>query len=97
MGAGLCSCCCRGLEKCGVPAKNFPKAAYVVMDLVFMLIAMLVMYVIRPMGEDSDGWIECNDASGGGTECFGTSAVLRASFILFLFHLLILICLIPRG
>ena len=97
-GSGLCSCCCRGLEKCGIPAKNFPKAAYVVMDMVFMVIAMLVMYIFSGH-EDDDSWtsIECNESSGGGRECFGTPAVLRASFVLFCFHILLLISLIPRG
>jgi len=95
-GSMLCNCCCKGLSACGVPAKNFPKAAYVVTDILFMAISVALMYTFRPLFRDND-WLECNDASGGGYACFGTSAVLRASFILFLYHILILLLLIPRG
>ena len=91
-----CSCLCKGLAALGVPAKAFPKVAYLISDLLFMLIAVLLMYSFKPMFEEFD-WMECNDASGGGDSCFGTSAVLRASFILFLYHLFILLCLCPRG
>ena len=95
-GSACCGCACKGLSACGVPAKNFPKAAYVVYDLLFMVIAVVLMYTFRPLFRDTD-WLECNDASGGGHACFGTAAVLRASFVLFFYHILILLFLIPRG
>ena len=96
MGKALCSCCCKGLSACGVPAKNFPKAAYVVTDILFMILAVVLMYTMKPLFEDYD-WLECNDNAGGGDGCFGTSAVLRASFILFLYHIFILLVICPRG
>ena len=95
-GSAACNCCCKGCRACGVSAKAFPKVAYLVFDVIFMLIAMVLMYTFRPLFRDTD-WLECNDASGGGYECFGTTAVLRMSFILFLYHLFILLLLIPRG
>lgn len=95
-GSLCCNCCCAGLGKLGIPAKNFPKVAYLVSDLLFMIIGVVLMYTFRPLFRDSD-WLECNDASGGGYDCFGTVAVLRASFVLFLYHLIILLLLIPRG
>ena len=85
-GSCCCNCLCKGLGACGVPAKNFPKVAYLVTDMLFMTIAVLLLYTFKPMFEEYD-WMECNDASGGGDACFGTSAVLRASFILFLYHI----------
>lgn len=96
MGRSFCDCCCKGLKKLGIPAKAFPKVGFVIMDITFMIIAVILMYTLRPLFKDND-WLECNDASGGGYECFGTSAVLRASFVLFLYHLFILTLLIPRG
>ena len=95
-GSACCNCCCRGLGSLGIPAKNYPKVAYLVTDVLFMVIAVLLMYTFRPLFRDND-WLECNEASGGGYECFGTAAVLRASFVLFLYHLSILVLLIPRG
>jgi len=61
-----------------------------------MIIAVILMYTLRPLFEDYD-WLECNDSSGGDDECFGTSAVLRASFVLFCFHMMMLLFMIPRG
>ena len=95
-GSGLCNCCCKGLSACGVQGKAFPKAAYVIMDMGMMIIAVITMYIFHPWASDSD-WLECNDSSGGGHQCFGTAAVLRASFVLFVYHILILLMLIPRG
>ena len=96
-GSAVCNCCCKGLKACGVPAKNWPKAAYVATDMLFMVIATTLMYTLRPLFKDNEDWVECNDSSGGGYECFGTSAVYRASFVLFLYHIMILLILIPRG
>ena len=96
MGRGFCDCCCSGLKKCGLSAKTFPKVGFVVLDICFMIIAMILMYTLRPLFKDND-WLECNDASGGGYDCFGTAAALRASFTLFLFHTFILLIMIPRG
>jgi hypothetical protein len=95
-GSCCCNCLCKGLKACGVPAKNFPKVAYLVTDLIFMAIAVILLYTMKPLFEEYD-WMECNDSSGGGDTCLGTSAVIRASFILFCYHLLILVLLIPRG
>lgn len=95
-GSSLCNCCCTGLNKCGIKSKAFPKVAYVVIDFLTMFMAFLTMYIFHPWAKDSD-WLECNDSSGGGHQCFGTAAVIRASFVLFIFHILILLMLIPRG
>ena len=95
-GQGVCNCCCKGLKACGIAEKGWPKVAYVAQDMLFMIIAVVLMYTLRPLFRDQD-MLECNDASGGGYDCFGTSAVLRASFVLFLYHIVILLLLIPRG
>ena len=95
-GSACCSCICKGLSACGVPAKNFPKVAYLITDILFMALSVIMLYTMKPLFEEYD-WLECNDSSGGGDRCFGTAAVMRASFILFLYHILILIFLIPRA
>ena len=94
-GAMCCNCMCKGLSACGVTGKAFPKVGYLIQSTALMLIATILMYTFRPLFRDQD-MLECNEASGGGYECFGTAAVLRASFILFLYHILILILIIPR-
>ena len=90
-----CNSVCCGLRKCGIPAKNFPKVTYLVNDVFFMVFSVILMYALRPAFEEYD-WLECNEKSGGGFDCLGMSVIFRASFSLFMFHLLIIICLIPR-
>lgn len=55
-----------------------------------------MLFTMQPLFEKYDYLIECNEQSGGGSACFGTAAVLRMSFVLFLFHTLIIITLLPR-
>jgi hypothetical protein len=54
------------------------------------------MFLMQPIFEKYD-FLYCNLESGGGDACFGTAAVLRMSFILFLFHAFMLLTLLPRS
>ena len=132
-GATVCGCCCKCLVAAGTPAKSFPKAAYVITDVCFMMIAVMFMFTIRSLAKNNewdlcpgDGSIEevDTDVSGvlvdgviggigsllpegeeeeveevdvGNYNCFGTPAVLRASFVCFCYHVLILIFICPRA
>lgn len=58
------------------------------------------MFTLKPLGA------KCNEFSGqsdlsantdDGTACFGASAVLRMTFALFLFHLLIFLLILPKN
>jgi len=81
----------------GIQPKNFSKIAYVIFDLFWFGIAIALMFTIAPLFEKYD-WLYCNEESGGGdSACLGTAAVLRMSFVLFLFHLFVLLMLLPRG
>ena len=94
-GQAFCStlcCCCRS---CGITPKNFPRIAYVAFDLFWVLIAILLMFTLKPLFEKFD-FLECSEQSGGGSACFGTAAVIRMSFVLFIFHFILLMILLPR-
>ena len=54
------------------------------------------MYTLQPLFERFDYFLECNTESGGGSACFGTSAVLRMSFVLFIFHLFVILTILPK-
>lgn len=102
-GSGLCCAgqtCCRALcclcESCGITPKNFPKVSYVLFNFFWVGIALLLMFTLQPLFEEYSDTLYCNEESGGGSSCFGTSSVLRMSFVLFLFHLLILMVIAPR-
>jgi len=80
----------------GVPAKNFPRVAYVVFDSILMLVSFILLWTLRPATENWE-WLSCHEIAGGGSSCFGISAVFRASFTLFIFHSILLIFLCPRA
>ena len=87
----ICCCC----SSCGITPKNFPRIAYVSFDLFWVLISIVLMFTMKPLFDKVD-FLECSDASGGGSACFGTAAVLRMSFVLFIFHILVLLIILPR-
>jgi hypothetical protein len=61
-----------------------------------MIIALLIMKTLRYGTEEFDWW-ECAEVSGGGSECFGISSGLRASFSLCMFHIIVLVAIFPRA
>jgi hypothetical protein len=70
---------------------------YVVQDFFFMIMSFIFLYVLRPLADEEDDWIECVEVAGGGHECFGISQIIRMSFALFVYHLLILMLICPRA
>ena len=88
---GLC-CCCSSL---GIRKKNYPKVAYVVFSLFWVLIAFILMWTFKPVF-DFIGALDCPEASGGDSACFGTSAVLRMSFSLVVFHVITIAVIYPK-
>ena len=92
----FCSLACCLCKACGIKPKNFPRITYVLFDFFWIMISFLLMFILKPAFEHFS-WLDCNSASGGGSACFGTSAVIRMSFVLFIFHLLILLIIIPRA
>ena len=102
-GSGLCcagqvvckSACCL-CEACGVTPKNFPRVAYVLFNFFWVGIAIVLMFTLKPLFDKYPDLLHCNAASGGGSSCFGTSAVLRMSFTLFLFQAVVLVAIAPR-
>mmetsp|Transcript_26830 Transcript_26830/g.36581 ORF Transcript_26830/g.36581 Transcript_26830/m.36581 type:complete len:115 (+) Transcript_26830:120-464(+) len=61
------------------------------------LVAVVAMLIFKPILDVTD-WvgIECPEASGGHSSCLGLSGLVRMSFILALFHILILLCSLCR-
>ena len=43
------------------------------------------------------GFLQCPRESGGGGACLGVSAIIRMSLTLAIFHLMILIAILPRN
>jgi hypothetical protein len=55
------------------------------------------MFSLKPLFDTFPNYLKCNDNSGGGSSCLGASAVIRMSFVLFMFHLIVLIAILPRA
>jgi len=62
------------------------------------------MYTLKPLSESNDQFITCigGDSNlinkeGAATACFGTSAVLRMTFTLLIFHFIIFLLILPRN
>lgn len=85
----------------GVPAKNFPKVAYLVNSVFFMGISVILLYCLRFSADEWD-WFQCiettedDGVTTSSSSCYGIKAVLGMSFTLFIFHLLVLIFISPR-
>jgi len=69
-----------------------PRLAYVILQLVCVLVAFTAMYTIQPVVDELS--VSCGPE---GTSCYGVSAVMRMTFALFCFHLVILIAILPRN
>ena len=94
--SACCRGCCCALDKCGIPAKNFPKVTYLLTDFSFMILAIILMYAFKPLFREQD-WLTCPENSGGDEECFGVAVIMRMSFTLFIYHLVILLAICPRA
>lgn len=95
-GQAFCQIACCACSLCGINPKNFAKIAFVIFDLLWFGVAILIMFTMQPLFEKYD-FLQCSDNSGGGDVCLGVAAVLRMSFVLFIFHLFILLIMLPRA
>ena len=62
-GKAFCSACCAGCAKMGVPAKNFPRVAYVVHDVLWMCFSVILLYTLKGAAEQWD-WFQCTETHG---------------------------------
>ena len=57
-GRTCCTLWCASCKGCGIPAKTWPKIAYLCIDTVFMLISLILMYSLQGAAEKWD-WFQC--------------------------------------
>ena len=96
------SCCLSCFTRCGVQPKSLARLGYVLLQLICVMIAFVLMFTLKPI-QDSADWGFCNEYTGQkegdevSSACFGVSAVLRMTFALACFHVLIILVILPRG
>jgi len=91
-GEAFCSCVCLPFKVIGVLPANFSKLAYVIFQALWIIIAYLVCFAgtwLITWG--LSGGFDCPQQSGDGSACFSASGLVRMSFSLAIFQLLILL------
>lgn len=105
VGSAICcagACCCKLLcipaKAAGVAAKNFAKIGYVVFAISWLLLVICLMYLFNWIF-DMSGWFgfECPESLGGGSACAGASALIRISWALAIFHIIMLVVVSLRN
>ena len=91
-GAVCCNCLCWPAKMAGVAAKNFAKIGYVVFSISMIILTIILMYFFNWVFGWSDWFgFECPEELGGGSACAGASALIRTSWALAIFHIIMLI------
>lgn len=109
-GSLCCSLLCLPCKHAGVPAKNFAKIGYTFFQMIFLTIALILMFNAAKLeefrdkfswlfsGDDVDGMSVCPDQLQLSPEvCLGTSLMLRMSFALAIFHTFVFILILARN
>ena len=96
-GALCCRCLCAPAKAAGVAAKNYSKLGYVVFQLSWIIMVIILSYLFEWI-HGWGGWIgiQCpNGGDSGEASCVGASSLIRLSFALACFHtvMLIVVCL----
>ena len=101
-GSMCCSCLCWPCSKLGVNTKNFSRIGYIVFMFMMILTAMLFMWLASEIFTVADwtGILKCPDTNAEGTNskaCLGADSLVRMSFVLAVFFLVVLCAILPRG
>ena len=92
-GAACCKCLCLPAKAAGVAAKNYAKIGYVVFSVGWLILTIILSYIFEWIFDNGGDWFgfECPDNLGGGSACAGASALIRTSWSLAIFHIIMLI------
>ena len=96
-GAACCACLCAPCEKAGVQKKNYSKIGFVVLQLSWVIVAIIMLYTAKALVNILPHFLQCPEESGGGSACMGVSAIIRMSFTLMVFHALVFIVCLARN
>lgn len=84
-----CLCCC--CKKCGTNERSFPRIGFVFFSLMWVIFAILIMFLAPQAIDPFDRFIECPGNFTQEKVCYGVSTMYRVSFILGIFHLIMLL------
>ena len=89
-GAACCQCLCLPAKMAGVAAKNYAKIGYVVFSISYIILTVCLMYFFNwAFGwTGADFGFDCATSDGA---CAGASVMIRTSWSLAIFHIIMLI------
>lgn len=100
-GQMCCSCLCGLCQSNGVKKRNFSKIGYTVFQMIFIGIATALMFHAESLLKFRlyrEPMTRCPpELTLSKAECLGVSIVLRMSFTLFCFHLLMFVIVCSRN
>ena len=99
-GAACCKCLCLPAKAAGVAAKNFAKIGYVVFSVSWVILTIIMMLIINWLFDLTDDFgFDCPLPEDGGNNkaCAGSSTLVRTSWSLALFHIIMLIIVSLRN
>jgi hypothetical protein len=97
--AGACCCgiMCKVCSLCGVQSKTFAKIGFVFFQLLWVIISIILLYTAKHLVNVLPHFMQCPGASGDGSACMGVSAIIRMSFTLACFHIVIFCIILARN
>ena len=90
-GAACCKAMCLPAKAAGVAAKNYAKIGYVVFSIGWIILTIVMMYILNWIFDWTE-WFGF-DCTMGGSACTGASALIRTSWSLAIFHV-IMLCIV---
>jgi hypothetical protein len=81
----------------GVSNKNFAKIGYLFFQLFWIIIAITILFLTKSIVGILPEFLQCPPESGDRTACLGPSAIIRMSFVLACFHLVVFCVVLARN
>lgn len=78
----------------GVASKTFARIGYLFFQFFWVVIAVALLFLTKGIVGALPSFLQC---PSGGTECLGPSAIIRMSFVLACFHLVVLCVILARN
>jgi hypothetical protein len=88
---------CTPCRKAGVSEKNYAKVGYVIFQLGWVIMAIIMLYTAKSLVEVLPHFLQCPTESGGGSSCMGVSAIIRMSFSLMCLHIVVFVLILARN
>jgi hypothetical protein len=81
----------------GITAKNFARLGYLFFQLFWIIIVISIFFLSKHIVSILPEFLQCPGESGDKTACLGPSAIIRMSFVLACFHIVVFCIILARN